>query len=297
METITKYSLTKFERIIFSFNVDDIAKTEYRERNYNDVIKDFHNEDIESSTPYIIVRNNKGSIVGYCDEKFNPIEYEEENLNYKDVCRPIPINQIISDETNLIDAINLFEDTGDYFFILGKNNVSKILSFNDFDCLEIKICLFALTAEIEHLMIEILKKIKLDFNIKIKGIISFKKKSTDKAWENATNDNAIKRCLVFNTNLEEKFEIVSSQYPNILGQPTTDFFTKTIKKVRNAISHGESIISPVSVKNAPNDIDLSILDPFEEPKYILKDVEVLKNFIIAAKEQIELLKTLEAELS
>lgn len=189
-----------------------------------------------------------------------------------DFAKPIPSENLISDSYPLIDLPNLFiENT--YFFVLTGTQITHTVSFEDFNSLPMKACLFSLFIELEANYIRILRqqgnylgkafnKLSSSRLYKILDLYNEIQKNTEKKPSSylvtnfdgkSFNDEVLKiaeikpKSLLGCTNFSDKnklfwhFPELISQLP-FVSRTECDKFIFKVQDLRNKIAHSEPII-------------------------------------------------------
>lgn len=260
------FNFSNFEKIATMFSVADILKENKifycnEEETFQTFKKYFDNPD--SCT---IVKNEE-NIIGYMsdyiywdfykeiDSCYPSIDNELRkidqtlldkliNIKIKDLSLPIYPNMCVPKETHLIQMLNLFCKR-DFYFVLDKDEIIGFVKYENMNCNEVKISIFALILELDNLLIDYLKRSNIEK--KEKPVLE---KFIEKIKKNENNNGRI--ITIFDFNFRAKFDIIKNynvekynQLFNFADQKEIKVFINTLCDVRNKIAHGDSILTEI----------------------------------------------------
>lgn len=180
----------------------------------------------------------------------------------KEKASPITPDMIVPASLPLIEMIPLFEQYY-YYFVLTRNDITHVVSFQDIDKLPTKLCLFSLFMELESQIIDLLHS-DLDSIDKFLNRLPEErlKKARDLCQMKYKNRELTSDMVLLCTTFIDKKEILQrspefhSKLPFQSKQQSSSFF-KRVEIVRNQIAHSDSILS---ILKTPKEMNYFITD-------------------------------------
>jgi len=240
------YTFSDFEKIATTFTVRDIIKTS----NLNVVKEDDTIGDLgdlvgytpsernliqDSDDLYVcIVKDKDDKIIGQFSHKagnFDKILADDMPM-WGEVMVPISPSEIVSGDLPVIDLLSLFRDINDYFLVLEKNDITGVVFFYNLDCNEVRLSFFSLILELENLANLIIEREEIKFD-----------KKTLKTYKRSDSEQF--RDIVKYIKFEEKLKLLNQEILKsevFEDERELNNFVELLKKVRNKIAHGDTII-------------------------------------------------------
>lgn len=196
---------------------------------------------------FAIIRDNQ-RIYGYIALDSEELEGDLEidtAKNAAESCDPISPDLIVSSTTSLLDLISMFTDKP-FYFVLDRNDISHVVSFNDLDKLPFKISLFSLLIELESSIIDFILSSEIPLQQFILKL-SDKRQSEIKKLCIEKYDNYSSYGALLSTNFIDKKKMISSdkKLMSKLGFTSKTQLNKVfdpVNEVRNRVAHSNSII-------------------------------------------------------
>ncbi|MBI3761579.1 MAG: hypothetical protein HY260_06920 [Chloroflexi bacterium] len=165
-------------------------------------------------------------------------------------------DQIVSGSMSLLDLISLFRRHY-FFFVLTRNDLTHVVSFQDLDNLPVKLCLFSLLMALEAEIVDLLAasgSIEQHLSLLPEGRLNKAKQLCgDKYGADRITADKILLCTTF---IDKKTMLLrspalSSRLPFQSKNAAERFFKRT-ESLRNQIAHSDSIFT---VLNSPDEFD------------------------------------------
>jgi len=181
--------------------------------------------------------------------------------NAAEACEPITPDMIVSSTTSLFELISMFMDNY-FYFVLDRNEISHIVTFNDLDKLPFKISLFSLLIELESSLIDLILSSEIPLH-------QFILKLSDKR-----QSEIVKLCIekydyyspysaLLSTNFIDKKKMISSnkELMSKLGFTSKTQLNKVfdpVNEVRNRVAHSNSILEYLKTREEINSFIKSV---------------------------------------
>lgn len=181
--------------------------------------------------------------------------------NAAESCEPITPDMIVSNTTSLFELISMFMDNY-FYFVLDRNEISHIVTFNDLDKLPFKISLFSLLIELESSLIDLILSSEIPLH-------QFILKLSDKR-----QSEIVKLCIekydfyspysaLLSTNFIDKKKMISSnkELMSKLGFTSKTQLNKVfdpVNEVRNRVAHSNSILEYLKTREELNSFIKSV---------------------------------------
>jgi hypothetical protein len=190
---------------------------------------------------------------GYLDFEARVFEAPVEGLA-REKASQIGPEIIVSALLPLLELVPLFEKSS-FYFVLARNEITHIVTFNDLDKLPFKCSLFSLILELESQLIELLKndpsQIKQYLNLLPENRFSQAKDlCIDKYGKDQETPYRLLLCTTF---IDKKTMLMKS--PHLINElqfesnTKLDELFKRVERVRNQIAHSDSILKILRVPN------------------------------------------------
>lgn len=245
--------LSYFEVVLNTFTVFDIAVplTVFvrPDESLEDVSERFLEAQIEQGPDawFCLILDDE-QVVGYLaldSEVFFP-DRESGGFTARQAAEPIGIDQVVPGSMKLLDLVPLFEQHY-FFFVLSRNSLTHVVTFQDLDKLPMKLAMFSLFLQLEGLMIDHLSNVSRGIERLFK---SLNLRRQDKARELCRlkyREETAKKLLLCTTFVDKKEMMkVDGLLYDLLRFPSkrkVDRFFHSVEEVRNLIAHSDSILS------------------------------------------------------
>lgn len=278
-----------------------------------------HGDFVDLRSPSIFLVADKDRTYGYVtqdtvDEMLEDGEdpkFQDADSNPGRYAKPIPPDQLVPGSTSLLDLMPLFTKHR-FFFVLTRNEIKHVVSFEDMDDLPVMLCFFALFMELEGGMIRLLtgpvyvnwalpgepseqnrRPLHIDAMRRLNSLHEARLRKAcelcDKKYRSGTPAKLL-RCTTFidKKTMFMKDEQLASQLPYRIfdgNEQATSFFNR-LERARNQIAHSDSILRVLDTPKVFNDFvntlqktiarisELREAQPLERRNVVLEDSDM-----------------------
>lgn len=165
-----------------------------------------------------------------------------------EIAKQISPAQIVAASMPIFDLLPLFEKHY-FFFVLTRNEITHVVSFNHIDELPMKLCLFSLFMELESEMLQHLTSRSADSGKYLSylsaGRLCKARKLCALKFKDETNDRLL-LCTTFidKMTIFQRDQRLSKLLPFTSKLSAKDFFL-TVERLRNSIAHSDTILNDI----------------------------------------------------
>ncbi len=261
-----KHSSSHFETVATAFQVADIAQRlavvppSYTVQDAFVAITETLAEFPDSNNFFCLV-HDEGKTYGYIaagfvfdepDEKFDG----PEDGPAGEYCTLISPDQIVSRSMPLLELIPLFIQSR-FFFVLTRNEITHVVSFDDLDKLPIKLCLFSLIMALEAAMVDLFSGSYKGAETHLKLLPEARYYKALELCQQKYKDKVTPEKIILCTTFVDK-QTILLRSPHLFGvlpfesKSKAEHFFKQVENLRNQIAHSDSIIE---VFKDPDELD------------------------------------------
>lgn len=206
---------------------------------------------------FCLVRDER-HIYGYLaqdDESLPTISF---NAKIGEHVNPIQPNQIVADTLSLLELIPLFKQHY-FYFVLTRNAITHVVSFQEMDALPVKLCLFSLVMALEAGIVDCLLDPQGPNSVEsyLQLLPEGRRSKAEELCRLKHQGRILPAQVLLCTNfIDKKTILLRSPYLLRLlpftSKSETESFFDTVHKLRNQIAHSESVLSVLS---SPDSLD------------------------------------------
>lgn len=159
---------------------------------------------------------------------------------------PITPDHIVPASLPLLELVPLFEKHY-FFFVLSRNEITHVVSFQDLDALPMKLPLFSLFLEMESEMLALLREQSCGIDECLGRLSEARLSKANKLCRHKYDEVTPERQLLCTTFIDKKEMLRGDDalYGTLPfdSKSDGDRFFKTVERVRNQIAHSDSVLS------------------------------------------------------